>query len=306
MKFEAAVNAVPVVHVLKRIASAHVVDYTRLNTEDLRGNILRTIKQYTHPDAVQDALCQAMYFDDELNHRVLSELIIDILLNEYGHLLPVTELEEKLLQVEQAVVNESNEKTLQDIAGDKKGSDRYQNLALYDFVLRTAWEHQDTKSVDEANLLRKLRTKLFVSAKEHQLLEAKMGKYPKEHNELHTKGEISETLRMLETLGVVFEVRDNDGIDFVVIPEEIASVMKEILKKEIRRPAYEVLLQHKFVRKKNYMQTILQKTGIPNSRTDTLAELQERALESLPPSTLIGGTSPRDGLNNEDLAAWCA
>lgn len=26
----------------------------------------------------------------------------------------------------------------------------------------------------------------------------------------------------------------------------------------------------------------------------------------MPPSILIGGTSPRDGLNNEDLAAWCA
>ena len=55
MKFEAAVEAVPVLHALKRIASAHVVDYSRLGSDDLRANILRTIKQYTHPEATPSA-----------------------------------------------------------------------------------------------------------------------------------------------------------------------------------------------------------------------------------------------------------
>ena len=180
MKFQAAVNAVPVLHALKRIASAHVVDYSRLGSEDLRTNILRTMKQYTHPESVRDALQCVMHFDQDLNHRVLSELlIVDVLLNEYGNLIPLAELEEKILQKEQGIINESNEKTLGDIAGGRKDSEQYQNMALYNFVLRTAWEHQDTKSVDEANLLRKLRSKLHINVREHRLLEAKIGKYRK-------------------------------------------------------------------------------------------------------------------------------
>ena len=307
MRFEAVVDSIPTVHALKRIASAHVVDYAHLGADELRASIRRTVNQYTHPDAVKAGLDQALYADDALNHRVLSELIIlDILLNEYGHLLPLAGLEEQVLQREQAIVNESNERGLRDIAGGREGTDHYDNLSLYHFVLQTAWEHRDTKSVDEANLLRKLREKLHVTAKEHRLLEARLGQYPKPHNEPHTRMEMSDAIRTLESLGILFEVRDEDNVDLVVIPDEIVGVMKHVLGVEIRRPGYMQLLQSKYVRKKAHLHDILSKGGIPHSSTDTLANLQDRAADTIAPSALLGGYSPKDGLNNEALRNWCS
>ncbi len=82
--------------------------------------------------------------------------------------------------------------------------------------------------------------------------------------------------------------------------------IKDILNFHIRLASYEQLLQYKAVRNKTYLKDILSKSKIPFSHTDTLAELRERILRSIPPTVLIGGTSPRDGLNSEDLADWCA
>jgi hypothetical protein len=307
MKFERVVSSVSTFHDLKRIASAHVVDHVRLDAEELRSSILRTTNQYTHPEAVRAALECALYEDNDLDHRVLAEaIVVDVLMDEHGHLMPLAELEEKVSQFEQSVLNESNEQTLRDLAGGNEDSPKGKNLSLYNFVLDTAWKHQDSKSVDEANLLRKLRGRLGITAREHRLLEARLGKYPKDHNELHSRTEITEALRTLETLGLVFMVRDENGTDFVAIPEEIAQEARKALGIEMRRAGYQQLLQSKHVRSKAYLQDVLAKHGIDYGPRDTVEQLQERVLDSVPPSELIGGTSPRDGLNSEDLHKWCS
>jgi len=307
MTFEQAVASICTKHALKRVASAHVVDYSHLGEQELRANILRTKNQYTHPDSVKAALETALYLDSDLDHRLVSELVlVEVLVNEYGHLLPMAELEEKVLQREQDILNESNEKELKDLAGGREDSEQYRNLFLYNFVLQTAWSHRDTKSVDEANLLRKLRDKLVITAREHHVLEAKIGKYPKSHNELHTKGDVQDVVRELEQLGLVFTVRNEDGVDFVVVPEEIAGPIKDALKIEMRLPGYVELLQYKAVRSRAFLETALGKDGIPYSTRLTLKGLQERVAETIAPSILLGGHSPKDGLSNEDLYAWCS
>ena len=306
MKFEALTESVPTLHMLKRIASAHVVDYGRLAADDLKANILRTQKQYTHPDAVQAALEQALWFDSDLNRRVLSELIlIDSLINVSGHLMSVEELEDSVTQTEQTILNESNERDLKSLAGGRDDTEHYTNLSLYNFVLDTAWQHRDTKSVDEANLLRRIRERLGITAREHRTIEARLGKYPKPHNELHTRSEVQETVRALESLGLLFEVRDENHEDFVAIADEIAGIIRTVLNIEIRRYGYQQLLESKYVRKKSFLQDTLQKFNISFSASGTLAQLQERVLDTISPSNLLGGASPKDGLNNDILHRWC-
>ncbi len=307
MNFEDAVEAIPTKNRLKRVASAHVVDYQHLDEAKLRANILRTKNQYTHPESIENALTGALYNDDDLGHRVLAELIvIDVLLNEYGHLLPLEELAERVLQKEQDILNESNERDLKDLSGGREDTEHYKNLCLYDFVLKIAWEHRDTKSIDEANLLRKLRKRLGVTSNEHRILEAKIGKYPKGHNELHSKSEIREAVRILEQLGLLFQVRNDANVDFAVIPEDIVQPMKKVLGVEMRRPGYMQLLRYKAVRKKPYLQRMLEKSGIAYSSGATVAELQERVADTLQPAVLLGGHSPKDGLNNQNLYQWCS
>ena len=89
--------------------------------------------------------------------------------------------------VEQRVVNQSNETDISSLAASRS-PDRVRDYELYDFVLRVAWEHEDSKSPDEAHLLRKLR----------RVMEAKLGKFPKPNNEVHTRGEIREAKRFLQ------------------------------------------------------------------------------------------------------------
>ncbi len=307
MKFEDAVESAPTYWALKRVASAHVVDYKHLDQEELEANVLKTKKQYTHPEAVEEALEQALYLDNDLDKRVLAELILlEVLLNEYGHLMTMEELEEKVVDTEQNIVNQSNENDLKDLAGGSDSTQQYRNLSLYHFVLNTAWEHRDTKSVDEANLLRKLRRKLGITDREHRLLEAKLGKYPKPHNDLHTKEEIRESIKRLEELGLAWEVRNEKDTDFVVIPEEIAEIIKHVLNLEMRRSSYCQLLQHKNVRLKSYLRDVLSECGISYSPSATRAELQQRVAETVRPSVLLGGTTPQGGLNTDTLRDWCA
>ncbi len=258
MRFDDVVDAIPTLHALKRTASAHVVDYAHLGTDDLGANIKRVKNQFTHPEAVQDALDNVFHRDQDLSHRVLAPLIVrDILLNEHGYLLPLAELQDKTTEIEQGVVNESNEKDIKDLCGGRDDSEHYRNLSLYHFVLETAWKHRDTKSVDEANLLRKLRGRLRITEREHRLLEAMLAKYPKPRNEIHTREEMIHCIRTLQSLGLLFELRDNDGQDFVVIPEEVAEVAREVLGIEIRLPGYLAMLQDKRVRLRAYLMDAL-------------------------------------------------
>lgn len=69
---------------------------------------------------------------------MLTEIIIsDILINTSGCLLSLEELDEKISQVEQALLNESNEKKLKDLAGGKEGTLKHDSVSLYNFVLET-------------------------------------------------------------------------------------------------------------------------------------------------------------------------
>ena len=306
MKFEDCVAAIPTQHDLKRTASAHVVDYTRLGAEDLQASILKAAKQYTHPDGIASALTNAIWRDPDLDHRVLSEIVIaEILVNESGFMLSLEGLDDKVGQYEQGILNESSERKLKDLAGGREGTERYEALSLYNFVLETAWQHRDTKSVDETNLLRKLRDRLHITCREHVLLEAMLGKYPKPHNELHSRAEITDAVRSLQALGLLLIIRDDGGSNFAVIPEEIAKELRKILGKEIRRYGYRQLLQTKYVRKKSYLQEVLGKCEL-SFGNETVPELQDKIVESVPPSVLLGGVSAKDGLNSEDLRAWCA
>ncbi len=307
MNFADAVGSIPTIHALKRTASAHVVDYGHLDSNELRANIRRVKNQFTHPEAVEGALSKAFWRHEDLCHRVLAPLILrDILLSEYEHMLPMDQLQESVIELEQEIVNESNEEDLKGLCGGREDSEQYRNLTLYHFVLETAWKHRDTKSIDEANLLRRLRERLRITRREHRLLEAMLGKFPKPHNDLHTREEIIECVRSLESLGLLFEVRDESGQDYAVIPQEVAEVIRHVLGVEIRRPGYMELLQDKRVRLKSYLKGALEDAGIPFSPSATRSELQERVADTVRPSVLIGGSSLYGGLNSDVLSQWCA
>ena len=193
MKFDDAVGAIGTLTDLRRIAGVHIVDHKQLADSELRGAVIKVKPQYLHEETVRSNLERALYRDPRTNCRVLSRLIlVDVLLDQYDLALPFSRTEERVIAFEQSILNRSNETTLLDLACGNRDSQRHRNLELYNFVLRVAWENEDSKSPNEVNLLRKLREHLNINEIDHRLLEAKIGKYPKPENELHTRSEINE------------------------------------------------------------------------------------------------------------------
>ena len=306
MKFDDVVEAIGTLTDLRRIAGAHVVDHKQLRDEELKSAVKKVKPQYLHEETVRANLERSLYRGQRTDYRVLSRLIlVDVLLDQYDFMLPFPQTEEKVISFEQTILNRSNETDIIDLACSDKNSKRYHNLELYNFVLRVAWENENTKSPDEVNLLRKLRDRLNITEADHQILEAKLGKYPKPSNELHNRTEIGEVRRYLQGKGLLFAIRLDGNNDIDVIPKELASVLKSILGKELRKESYEEIFKYKSLRKKVHLINVLDRCGIEYGRNETIEKLIKRIIEYVPPSKAIACSSPRYGLNSEQLGSWC-
>ena len=299
MKFNKVVEFIGTIPELRRVASANVVDHRNLSEEEMREAIIKVKPQYVHFDTVHNNIETAFHENNNMDFRTLSQIIIcDILLHEDGFILKADETVEKVMAIEQRIVNKSNEISVSELAS-RSDSQRQKDLELYYFVLGVAWEYQNSKSPDEVNLLRKLRKKLHINEWEHVVMEAKLGKFPKPNNELHTRGEIRKACMYLQSLGLLFPIRLEEGTDMDVIPEELAEVMKKVLGIEIKEPNYNILIRHKLVCKKTYLKDILNKSSISLGSNETLETLVQKCIQNIKPSFVL------DNLDTKSLHKWC-
>ena len=306
MKFDDVVDSIARVTELRRIAGAYVVDHRQLTSDELGAAIKKARLQYLHEDTVRASLDAVMYQTPESDLRVLSRLVlVDVLLNQYDYSLPFSETEERVLSYEQSVLNRSNEIELVDLACVNRKSRRYHNLELYRFVLDVAWENEDQTSPDEVNLLRKLRGRLSITESDHRLIETKLGKYPKRQNELHTRTEIHAARKQMQSVGLLFAIRRDDEAEVDVIPEELALVIRQILRIELRLDSYRALMDYRPLRRKAHLVNVLERSGVEYNPADTVDLLVSRVIEYVPPSRAVSSVSPRYGLTNEQLASWC-
>ena len=306
MKFDDVVDSIARVTELRRIAGAYVVDHRQLTSDELGAAIKKARLQYLHEDTVRASLDAVMYQTPESDLRVLSRLVlVDVLLNQYDYSLPFSETEERVLSYEQSVLNRSNEIELVDLACVNRKSRRYHNLELYRFVLDVAWENEDQTSPDEVNLLRKLRGRLSITESDHRLIETKLGKYPKRQNELHTRTEIHAARKQMQSVGLLFAIRRDDEAEVDVIPEELALVIRQILRIELRLDSYRALMDYRPLRRKAHLVSVLERSGVEYNPADTVDLLVSRVIEYVPPSRAVSSVSPRYGLTNEQLASWC-
>lgn len=307
MKFDMTVPLIKTLLELRRIASAHVVDYRNLTEQELRDALIKVKPQYIHFDTVKENLTNVYYGLNCLNTRNLSMLIIsDVLLHEEGFMLNARQTEEKVMAIQQKLINESNEIELSNFAAGPNSAQRLRDIELYYFVLETAWAYQDTKSPDEINLLRKMRKRLKINEWDHRVMEAKLGKFPKPNNKVNTRDEIDRVRRLLQERGLLFIIRDRHGVSFDVIPEELAVVIRQVLGVEMKNPNYSLLLNYKLVRKKKFYRQTLDRAEVGWNNTDTLEVLRQKIIHHVIPSTALGGITGKDGLSREELRDWCA
>lgn len=295
MKFEECIKNVSTFLDLKRIATPYVIDYRKLNEDALKNAMQITAPQYYHPENVEKSI-KSVTLNPAQNIRVIADAIIRILLDKDDFTETQSAVEESVISYEQNIVN---------IANESDAANYSESETLLKFVLEAAWEQNDSVSVDEINLLEKIRVKLKITSQEYQILEAKIGKYPSNSNVIHNRTDIGDARKYLQSIGILFPIRDSNGTDYDVIPEEIALVIRTLYGVEIKTSAYLQLLSSKYVKNKTYMQGILNKANIAFAPQMTIPQLQSLLQRYIRPSNLLGGFSPRDGLDTATLSDWC-
>lgn len=305
MKYQTCVSLLNNVNDLKRIASAHVEDCRRLDASELKASLLKTEGQYTSCENVEKQLNKLKLHENPVVRIIVPIILQGYLLDEDEFTSPCKATEEAVLKYEQAIIDESNN-------FDEKSMSK--DFSLLRFVLNAAWEHEDSISVDEKNLIDKIRKHLNITIREQNMLEAKAGRFPTPGNVLHTRSEIDLARKTLQSAGLLFCVKNSDNVPCDIIPEEIAESLRKYYGIEIRNYGYKQLIQYVTkITKKQYLIDIINKfNDNPNTATvdvpmgATIPFLQDLILKTIKPSNLVGGFSPKDGLGIADLQKWCA
>lgn len=298
MKIKKVIENIGTVIELKRISSAYVVDYRNLSEDELRAALQKAASQYYYPDNIMAAVAQLQSSPDR-DLRILGpQLLCNQLLQADDFTCEKRQIEDQLIAWEQSLIDLSNEELI------KRNPEKRKNLEFFRFILETAWD-DDGITPDEKNLIEKIRQRLKITETEFRILEAQLGNFPNPGNLLHTRSDIEDVRRQLQSRGLAFTIRNSSGSDFDIIPEEVAQVLRELYGVEIKNFGYRELLHYKAVRKKSYYESVLKKLEIQFEPNQTLEQLQNDVIEYVKPSVLLGGLSPRDGLPIEDLKSWC-
>ena len=193
----------------KRIASAYVEDCRRLDLSELKACLLKTEGQYTSFENIEKQLEKLKLHENPVVRIIAPILLQGYLLDEDEFTSPCKATEEAALKYEQSIIDESNNFDCKNMTKD---------FSLLQFVLDAAWAHESRISVDEKNLIDKIRKYLNITIREQNRLEAKAGRYPTEGNVLHTRSDIDVARKALQSAGLLFYIKNSDNVPCDIIP----------------------------------------------------------------------------------------
>lgn len=305
MDFRTYIEQIPNITIAKRIATAYVADYRRLGIEEIKEFLVKTAAQYTSKENIAKSLDE-LKLDSNRSVRIIAPVLLkNYLLDQDDFISHQKDSDAAVLEYEKSIVDESNNFDFSKISRD---------FALFRYMLDTAWAYNGDVSVDEKNLIEALRKYLNISIREQHILEAKAGRFPEESNRLHTLDDIDNARKALQAKGLLMCIKDSDGNMCDIIPSDIAAGIRAYYGIEIRSYGYEKLVDYVIKKtKKSYLLGIVNKASENNKMASieitanpTVAELKSVILKAINPSNLLGGFSPRDGLDATMLSAWCA
>ena len=305
MDFRSYIEQIPNITIAKRVAAAYVADYRRLDIDEIKQFLEKTAPQYIDAQNIAKSLDE-LKLDSNRSVRIIAPILLrNYLLDQDDFISTQKNSDAAVLAYEQSIVDQSNNFDFAKISRD---------VALFKHMLDTAWAYNDDVSVDEKNLIEALRKYLNISTVEQHILEAKAGRFPEEGNSLHTLDDIDNARKALQSKGLLMCIKDSDGNMCDIIPSDIADGIRTYYGIEIRSYGYEKLVDYVIKKtKKNYLLGIVSRASehksiatIELSANPTVAELRDVIIKSISPSNLLGGFSPRDGLDVTALSAWCA
>lgn len=298
MQFSHVVSNIAKINDLRRIAKARLFDVSRLSEDELRTAIIAKETQYSANDLIQESLEKIIFHKDAETRIIAPILLSEILLQAHDYSSPQKESENLVLEWEQEVIDDSNQPS-------EQTNRQIYNFDFFAFVLEAAWENNNEISQDEKKLIERIRTRLKISTREYRLCEAKLGRFPKNKNELHSREDVNKVRTILQECGLLLTYRDSEGIDHDIIPEEMATSLRVAFGIELKNYGFSKLIAQKYVRNKSYLESVLKKCDISPARSLTLSELQHLCITHIKPSVILGGLTPKDGIEKEQLENWC-
>ena len=304
MDYQSCIDYSTNINELRRIASAYVEDSRRLDLNELKASIKKTKGQYISYENVCKQLDKLKLDQNPVVRIIVPIFLQNYLLDQDEFISPCKITEDEIIKYEQSIIDESNN-------FDFKNN--IKNFDLLKFILDKAWEHENSISVDEKNLIDEIRKYLNISIKEQNILEAKSSRYPTIGNILHNRSEIDTVRKSLQSSGLLFYIKNSENIACDVIPNEIAYCLRKYYNIEIKSYGYKLLVDYVTkIAKKQYLIDIVEKNNdvsdnikISIPQNPTIQDLQSAIIEYVKPSNLLGGFSARDGLNITLLSKWC-
>ena len=108
MTFAKFVEQIPNITIAKRIASAYVADYRRLELDEIKTFLLKTEKQYTSYENISARLDE-LKLDSNRAVRIIAPILLrDYLLDQDDFISPCKETDSAILNYEKGVIDESN------------------------------------------------------------------------------------------------------------------------------------------------------------------------------------------------------
>jgi len=217
---------------LKRITNSILKEQVSKNADESRliEHIRQNIEYLTDKNRINENLSLK-----ELNrsNRILVEEILRNLLERSESQIPEDDLFNMIVEYEKEIIECSKKIQLSTIIDSR-------DLDIYKTILEVALE-DNIVSEDEFALIEKLRLKLNINRLHSRLIEAQIGKFPKNNNEIHLRGEFDEALKELQNKGIIFYCNHKIEKNLVVLPDDIKPGVKYFLGFEMRKEAHQLL-----------------------------------------------------------------
>ena len=283
MRIEEAVECMSKIN-LHRILDSYTKDTLKPDEVTSRKRITSDRGILFDSENIQKRMC---FSGGPFDVKALAFFLLEALLAADQNQLDEQSIIAYIVDYEKKIIDEAS----------KADAFKYKNgdaVNTYQTVLEVALE-DNIISDDEKRLLDKLRVHVGLSFNDHHLIQAKLQKFPKADNEIHTEKEIRNGLVELQRRGVVFYCNQCPGGPVYLIPEEIAPGVKSVIGIELSNEAYSLLLDRLSV---NALKQILEANTLPVSgkKGDRIERIM---MTNIQPSSAL------NSLSNEELYELC-
>jgi hypothetical protein len=284
---------------LHRTLESVLKDVRKPDEEGARDLILKNRGAFSDPGRIGRKLD---FLDLPYDVRMLAQVCLEVLIDAQDYALGEDELMKTVEHAERSIVNEAKRPDALAFADQKA-------LGIYRDVLTAAWQKDGDLNPHEAFVMQTLADRLGISAHEHRLVEAQIGRFPTSDKKPHSPRLVDEALKELQSRGLVVSYRDGQARAYA-IPDEVGVPLRAALGIELRGSAFKLLLE---TLSNTMLQRILKSHGLspygskeelvdrilaarlrPSEALDTLSNDElYRLLKKLPKATVSGNKAER-------------